>query len=141
MIHFPFLLLFFVYHCESAIVNIPWDLDTNNTYSVSVGDTLSFVWTGSDTHNVAWQWDVFPTSSDENTLGHNETFTIDVSHAGQTLHAFCGIHPSMQATINVAPTLSYSPTQYTSGLTVDIPWGVGLNAASTYSVSIGDTVF
>ena len=77
---------------------------------------LSFRWIDSDTHNVDWEWGEFATSSNQNTLGYNETFTINVTHAGQTLHAFCGIHPTIQATIYVAPSnLTHFRNDYTSG--------------------------
>jgi len=105
-----FLFLCF-YIAQGVTVNVNWDFGTDViVVHVDPGDAVTFTWTGSGTHNVAWQNGVFPTSANSNTQGHVVEVIIEQSMAGQTLEAFCGIHPSIQATIAVSGTTTDPPT-------------------------------
>lgn len=102
--------ILFVVSVQSATVDIPWGFGSSGTFNVQLGDILSFRWTGSSSHTVAWTAGPFQTSPVSNTLGHTVNYTVGLAQLGDTLNAFCSIHPSMTATINVAGLPSETPT-------------------------------
>lgn len=104
------LILLSIANTQSVTIDVPWGFGSSGTFNAQVGDTLSFRWTGSSSHTVAWQAAAFQTSPVSSTLGHTQNYTIGLPQLGQTLNAFCSIHPSMTATINVAGLPTESPT-------------------------------
>lgn len=127
--HYACLSLLFFCTANAGTVVIPWTFGSALTHTVNVGDVLRFMWTGTSTHTVGWQNSVFTTSAASSTQGHTVEYTIQPSHAEQTLVAYCTIHPSMTETVivgagsttnspTVAPTMSPAETGSTFSPTV-----------------------